>query len=292
MITLDVEKRLSTGKGVKNLHIAMEAAKGDFMALYGPSGSGKTTTLRMLAGLTKPESGEIAVNGSWWFHGKRGINLPARERRVGFVFQDFALFPAMTVRNNIRYAAGKDPASVDRLIDIMELSHLQHSYPSMLSGGQKQRCALARALANRPAMLLLDEPLSSLGPEMRSRLQDLLAEIHRDLEVTILMVSHEMAEIYKLASRMACFGDDGIVKQGAPDDVFGGRYSAKFKVPGTILAFNPGEAVTVISVAIGPSITRVVVDNIDCLRFKIGQKVMVVAKAFSPILLPFDRAEG
>jgi molybdate transport system ATP-binding protein len=290
MISLDVEKRLSTGNGKKTLHIAMGAEQGDFMALYGPSGSGKTTTLRMLAGLTKPESGEIAVNGAWWFNAKRGINMPARERRVGFVFQDFALFPAMTVRENVLYAAGKDVRLADRLIGIMELTLLQHAHPSHLSGGQRQRCALARALANRPGLLLLDEPLSSLDGEMRNKLQDLLAEIHRDMAMTILMVSHEMTEIYKLANSVVCYGNNGIIRQGTPSEVFfKDRYSMKFKVTGTILCIKPGEALSIVSVAIGADITQVAVDNSDIEKFKIGRKVIVAAKAFSPILLPLEQ---
>ncbi|HEV2354437.1 MAG TPA: ATP-binding cassette domain-containing protein, partial [Puia sp.] len=165
--TIRVTKLLHTAHGPQQLDIAFQWQQGRLLAVYGPSGAGKTTLLRMLAGLTDPDSGYIEVNGEVWLDTERRINLQTRLRSIGFVFQDFALFPHLTVRRQLEYALPdrRNVAIVSELIGLMGLEALQHHRPAQLSGGQQQRVALARAIARRPELLLLDEPLSALDDE-------------------------------------------------------------------------------------------------------------------------------
>ncbi|MDZ4378071.1 MAG: ABC transporter ATP-binding protein, partial [Xanthomonadaceae bacterium] len=151
----------------------LAVAAGETVAIVGASGAGKSTLLRMLAGLSQPNSGRIVVDGEPWFDSAKKINLPPQQRAIGFVFQDYALFSNLTVRQNVAYAADKGQASwVVRLLAMTGLTELQDSLPARLSGGQKQRVALARALARKPKLLLLDEPLSALDGALRAQLQD------------------------------------------------------------------------------------------------------------------------
>ncbi len=130
-----MSKELLTSEGPLTLSVHLNFNKKEFISLFGPSGTGKTTTLRMLAGLTKPDSGSITVNGQIWFDSVKKINLPVQKRNIGFVFQDYALFPTMTVRQNLEYAAGKNPISINNIMEIMALNAFGSTYPANLSGG-------------------------------------------------------------------------------------------------------------------------------------------------------------
>jgi len=157
------QKEASRCSGGFLLELEFEMEAEEFIVVLGPSGSGKTTLLRMLAGLEKPEEGSIEVKGEAWYDSKRGINLPPQKRDVGFVFQDYALFPNMSLFENIAFGMKKkDPHRVMELLKLAGLEQLKDKKPSVLSGGQKQRVASLRALAKEPKLLLLDEPLSVL----------------------------------------------------------------------------------------------------------------------------------
>jgi molybdate transport system ATP-binding protein len=205
MITCSLEHRRFAERGGVHLSVSLALPKGGFLALYGASGAGKTSLLRMLAGLLTPDAGRIVVNGETWYDKALGIDLPPQRRSVGFVFQDYALFPNMTVRQNLAFALPRD--ADDRiLVDLIELTDLRRwadRRPETLSGGQQQRVALARALVRQPDLLLLDEPLSALDPGMRFRLQDYLLDLQQRLGFTAVIVSHDVAEIMKLADRVA-----------------------------------------------------------------------------------------
>ncbi|NNM80863.1 MAG: ATP-binding cassette domain-containing protein, partial [Gallionella sp.] len=172
MIDLDIKKRLLGAQGEFSLEVKLHIAQGEFVTLFGVSGAGKTTLLRCLSGLAAPDSGVIRVDGETWLAPQ--TRLPVQQRRVGYMFQDYALFPNMTVRGNLEFALrkGANPKQVDELIAIMTLGELQHRKPDSLSGGQQQRVALARTLAAEPRLLLLDEPFSALDHETKLRLQD------------------------------------------------------------------------------------------------------------------------
>lgn len=221
MVEFSVRKRLHSFSGEMSLEVEMQIAEGELVSLYGRSGAGKTSILRMLAGLMEPDEGYIAVHGRVWLDTRRGINLRPQKRRTGFVFQDYALFPNMSVRENLLFALlpGQDPGIVEELMEMVELTELQDQKPHLLSGGQQQRVALARALVQRPPLLMLDEPLSALDYEMRLKLQAYLLRLHRQYGLTTLLVSHDLPEVLKMADRALVLEGGKVVREGKPRDV-------------------------------------------------------------------------
>lgn len=204
MIKLSVQKILNFSNGKMPLDIDLNIQKGEFIGLYGSSGAGKTSLLRILAGLLEANQGEIIVENNVWFSSFSKVNLKPQHRQVGFVFQDYALFPNMTVKENLQFALKKeqDKRIVEELIELTELGSFQNAKPALLSGGQQQRVALARALVQQPKLLLLDEPLSALDRNMRHQLQDYLLKTHQTYEVTTILVSHDVDELSKLTDRV------------------------------------------------------------------------------------------
>ena len=227
MIALEVRKSLVGPDGAFDLQVNFGVPRGEFLVLYGVSGAGKTTLLRILAGLEEPDDGRIEVEGETWMDRKKGISVSPQKRSVGFVFQSYALFPTMTVRRNLEFAAGrrKDPR-VDLFLKMVELEELQHRYPESLSGGQRQRVALARALIRQPKLLLLDEPLSALDHGMRRKLQDELLRLHQELGLTTVLVSHEHSEIVRLAHRLIYLRQGRVAFDGSPGELFRGGHDS------------------------------------------------------------------
>jgi molybdate transport system ATP-binding protein len=214
LITIDIERKLFGADGEIHLHINSLINKGELVTLYGPSGSGKSSVLRMLAGLMNPLRGLIKVGDQTWYDSTSNTSLKPQHRSFGMVFQDYSLFPNMTVRGNLEFALSKnqDNVIINELLDTIELKKLQDKKPSLLSGGQKQRVALARALVRKPSLLMLDEPLSSLDSEIRSRLQDYILQVHRQFDLTTILVSHDLSEILKMSNRMLVL-ENGIIKR-------------------------------------------------------------------------------
>ena len=221
MLEINIEKSMLTSEGKANLKINTEISSNELLCLFGHSGAGKTTFLRILAGLLKPEKGRIVLGDEVWFDSEKKINLTPQQRNVGFMFQDYALFPNMSVRKNIEFAQkGKNKEDVDNLLSHFGLEALQKQYPAKLSGGQKQRVALARALAAKPNLLLLDEPLSALDYEMRLNLQDEILKAHALLNSVTLLVSHDKDEVRKLATSVILLRNGAVTAQGKPAEVF------------------------------------------------------------------------
>lgn len=201
-IYVDIEKKLGTFQ----LDVKFEA-ENEIMALLGASGSGKSMTLKCIAGVEKPDKGKIVLDGKTIFDSKKKINLSPQQRKIGYLFQNYALFPNMTVEENVSVGihAPKDKRNVivQKLIQKFHLSGLEGHYPSQLSGGQQQRVALARILASEPNILLLDEPFSALDSYLRWQVEQELSEILNKFEGTTLLVSHNRDEVYRLCNRIA-----------------------------------------------------------------------------------------
>lgn len=194
--------------------------------LFGPSGCGKTTTLRCLAGLDRPDSGSIHYGGADWFHAARGIQVPPQERAVGFLFQEYALFPHLTVAGNIGYGLHRDDKQQrDRrsqaMMSLLHIDGLENRYPSQLSGGQQQRVALARTLAARPRLLLLDEPLSALDERTRETIRPELRRLLASLGIPVLLVTHDRVEAMALGDHVIVLDQGKILQQGPIPEVFG-----------------------------------------------------------------------
>ena len=219
----EVSKAFGTFAAVKNVNL--EIPSGDFVALLGPSGSGKTTLLRMIAGLEGLDSGNI------FFNEKDYTYKSIKERNIGFVFQNYALFKHMTIFENIAFGLKVRPRKirpsknvivdkVNELLKLVQLDHLATRYPSQLSGGQRQRIALARALAVEPDVLLLDEPFGALDAKVRQELRHWLREIHQKLNITTIFVTHDQEEALEMADTVVVMNQGKIEQIGNPEEVY------------------------------------------------------------------------
>ena len=201
----------------------LDCDAGEVLALTGPSGGGKTTLLRIIAGLARPADGTIACDGEIWLDTRAGREVPARERRVGFVLQSYGLFPHMTALENVAAGLGDRPAAERRsravaLLERVHLKGLERRRPAELSGGQQQRVAVARALARDPKVLLLDEPFSAVDRATRERLYQELAQLRRELRMPVVLVTHDLDEAAMLSDRM-CILHRGRTLQTARSDL-------------------------------------------------------------------------
>jgi molybdate transport system ATP-binding protein len=206
------------------LDVSLECKPGELVALVGPSGAGKTTVLRAIAGLYRPSAGRISCGGETWFDSTAGIMVPPQARRAGLVFQDYALFPHLSARDNVRLAmhhVAEPERSVraNALLARVHLDGLESRTPDRLSGGQRQRVAIARALARDPKVLLLDEPFSAVDRMTREALKDELANLRRSLDIPIVLVTHDLAEAQALADRISVIDKGRTLQAGGPDDV-------------------------------------------------------------------------
>jgi molybdate transport system ATP-binding protein len=287
MISCSIHKMLQTTQGKMPLDISCEIPAGQLAAIYGASGAGKTTLLRILSGLLSPERGKITVGSEVWLDTERKINRPTQKRNTGIVFQDYALFPNMTIRGNLEYALikGQDKKIVDELIEVMELNQLSNRYPDTLSGGQKQRVALARALVRKPTVLLLDEPLAALDNDMRAKLQDHILQVHKRYNLTTILVSHDISEIFKMSDKIFVLDHGSITKQGTPSEIFANQQvSGKFQFTGSVLSIEKEDIIYVVSVLVNNSIVKVVAIEEDVVNLRQGDKVLVFTKAFNPVI--------
>jgi len=225
-----VAKRFGEREVLKN--ISLRIAAGEFLTLLGESGSGKTTLLRLIAGFERPSSGEI------WMNGERLDTLPPYKRRVNTVFQHYALFPHLSVTDNVAYglrvsgaARAEIPSRVEASLNLVKMREYATTRPSKLSGGQQQRIALARALVNRPQLLLLDEPLSALDANLRKQMQSELKALQRELGITFLFVTHDQEEAMALSDRIALLRNGSLEQVASPRDIYAHpatSYTAQF----------------------------------------------------------------
>jgi len=213
-------------KGLHSFCIDVELSFGDELAvLFGPSGSGKTSILNMLAGIVRPDEGFVTIDGKDVFNSERGISIPIRGRRIGYLFQEYALFPHMTVFENIAYGIDHLPkrevkVKVEKFLELMRLGGLEGRYPHELSGGQRQRVALARTMAVEPEVLLLDEPFSALDQPVREKLRNDLLMIHERYPITTLFVTHDLEEAFIMGERIAILNEGRLEQVGTKEEVF------------------------------------------------------------------------
>jgi molybdate transport system ATP-binding protein len=287
LIHIDIKKTLLSTEGVMTLEVKIDIHTGTLTALFGPSGAGKTTLLRILAGLTKPDAGIIQSGDDVWFDSERKINVLSQKRRIGLMFQDYALFPNMTVEQNIQFAQDeKNHSYTQTLLEVLHLTEFAKRKTVHLSGGQKQRVALARAIARKPQLLLLDEPLSALDSDMRVALQDEIAKVHRMFESTTIMVSHDLNEVFRLAHNVVCIEQGKVTAIGNPQHLFSDTsISGKFQVTGQIAAIEKQDVVNIVTVITGSnSIVKVIAFDDDIRQLSSGDHVLVYSKAFNPII--------
>ena len=218
---VDIEKKL----GSFTLSIKLDAEE-ETLALLGASGCGKSMTLKCIAGIERPDRGRIVVDGVTYFDSEKKIDLSPQERRTGFLFQNYALFPNMTVWQNVMCGAAREKDKnlrrerAEEILESFGLKELKNRYPSQLSGGQQQRVALARILVSEPRILLLDEPFSALDSHLRFRLEQEVRAVIRSFGKTVVLVSHDRDEVFRMADQVAVLKDGRVENQGVKKEVF------------------------------------------------------------------------
>jgi molybdate transport system ATP-binding protein len=239
------------------LNIHLRAGPG-ITVLFGPSGAGKTLTLNCIAGFAHPDEGRILVNDELYFDGAANVHIPARRRRCGYIFQDHALFPHMSVRENLRFAMSATGSELNRrigrhrrineLLEAFELTDLAARKPAQLSGGQKQRAALARILVSEPRLLLLDEPTRGLDARLRRAFYEVLQRTRARLQVPVLLVTHDLAEAFELADSVCLMDRGRLLQSGSRDTVLSRPATVEIArslgiynvIPTTVGALDPG----------------------------------------------------
>ncbi len=265
---------------IQNLNL--DIRNGEFLTLLGPSGCGKTTTLRMIAGFEKPDCGEILINGV------NVVQLPPNKRNVNTVFQSYALFPHMTVFDNVafglkmsKYPSEEIERRVMDVLSIVKLTAFADRKPGQLSGGQQQRVAMARAVVNKPAVLLLDEPLSALDAKLRSEMQNELKQLQRELKITFVLVTHDQEEALSISDRVVVMNEGYVQQIGTPREVYEepqNLFTAKFV--GDINIFDA----QVIDIEDG-----VVIADVEGYRCAVDNKrPMHIGETFKLLLRPED----
>jgi len=265
------------------LDVTFELNKGDFLSIYGQSGAGKTTILRLIAGLDEVTNGCLKNNDTTWFDSSKGINLKPQQRSIGFVFQDNTLFPNMSVIENLEFALkkGQSKTIIHELISSFGIKDLINRNITSLSGGQQQKVALARAIVQKPAILLLDEPLSAVDDTNRHMLQNLLLKIHNQYELTTILVSHNVPEIFKLSNKVLKIKAGKIEKLGTPKEIFSSNtISNQITLIGIVLDFEEKNNVYTIVIQSNTNIIKQIVSKTDFKHYKIGELIAISLSNF------------
>jgi iron(III) transport system ATP-binding protein len=307
---LTMTYRTSHGEHQAVKGVSLEIKQGQFYTLLGPSGCGKTTILRCVAGLEHPDSGEIVIGGRTVYSGDSRVWVPPHDRNIGMVFQSYAIWPHMTVFENVafplRHKKPKPPRAeirdrVAKALALVHLAGLEDRPAPYLSGGQQQRLALARALVAEPRVLLLDEPLSNLDAKLREEMRLEIREVVERLGVTTLFVTHEQIEALTMSDVMAVMNDGRIIQEGAPADIYAkpkGAFVADFIgrsnfLSGKITALtgspgngNGGGATAIVATPIGPITARVEAEA------QLGDTVTVAIRPENVALLPHAPNSG
>lgn len=287
MIKINVSKKLLMAHGPATLQIDTVIEGEGITALYGHSGAGKTSLLKIIAGLMQPEKGLIEVNGEVWLNTERKINRPVQQRNIGFVFQDAALFPNMTVEQNLLYAAGNnqhDKTAIARLLQLVNMESLVHSRPAQLSGGQQQRVALVRALIRQPRVLLMDEPLSALDAGMRSQLRTAIQTMQQQFRPATLLVTHDITELHQLAGHVIHIDQGKIVNSGKPAAVLP-ALSNNLQLTGTIVQIVPSGSQYEVTIQTGSECLVITATPAQISNLQPGDKIALHGQVVAPAIV-------
>jgi len=269
------------------LNVDFELQKGDFLSIYGESGAGKTTILRIISGLENADKGIINSNDSIWYNSESKINIKPQERKIGFVFQNNSLFPNMTVIKNLEFALEKNQSKsiISELIETIDLTKLKDRKIDSLSGGQRQKVALARALVQKPSLLLLDEPFSAIDDYNRLKLQDYILKIHHKYNLTTILVTHNLPEIFKLSNKVLKIKNGKVEAFGSPTELFlTQENNSTFKLLGTILSLNKEEGEYLIYILVSGNIINRLVSEKEFNKYTVGELIELSSSNFQPVL--------
>lgn len=279
MIELNFCKTLNGANGRFLLEVNENIALGSKVAFFGKSGVGKSTILKVLSGLEKIDRGKIIVGGEVWSDER--YSLPPQKRKIGFVFQDYSLFPNLSVFENIAYGKNADKKRVNELIEMMELGAMCDLKPSKLSGGQSQRVALARALANSPRILLLDEPFSALDSAIKNKLLSEVLHLQKELGFTLLLVSHDIGEVYRLSEEVIFLQNGKVTSRTSPKGAF---EKNNIQLIAQVLDIKVNDLVCEVCVLLGEKVLSFVANPSELEGIEVGESVEVVLKSFSPMI--------
>ena len=296
----DVAIAKDVGSGAQRFRLQVAFASDvERLVLFGPSGAGKTLTLKAIAGLLRPDAGHIRLGDETLFDAGRRIDAPPRRRRCGYLFQEYALFPHLTVRQNVAFgldAGWRNPradaggAAVERWLDALELRPLAARFPDQLSGGQRQRVALARALVGSPRALLLDEPFAALDEPLRNRLRAELAELQAQLALPILLITHDPADVEAFADEIVHIDGGRAVVPPARDDQdnHAMKTSARNQFVGTVSRIASGVIDDEVEIALASGqriVATVSHESVARLGLAIGRAVFALVKASSVVVV-------
>jgi molybdate transport system ATP-binding protein len=296
----DVAIRKKMGSGARSFDLDISfSSDASRLVLFGPSGAGKTLTLKAVAGLLRPDEGQIAFEGEPLFDAAAGIDVPARDRGLGYLFQEYALFPHLTIRQNVAFGLGKgwrnarrrgaDPAA-ERWLEALELGSLGDRFPDQLSGGQRQRAALARALAAKPRALLLDEPFAAMDVPLRGKLRAQLRDLQARFALPILLITHDAADVEAFADEIVYVEAGRTTTSSFPvQQEVAMKSSARNQLVGTVSRVTPGAVNDEVEIALegGQRIVAVVTRESSVrLGLAVGVEAFALVKASSVIIVP------
>lgn len=274
MVEIDIKQHI--GKGSFELDFKATINTNDFVCVFGPSGAGKTTLLRLISGIDKPTSGLIKSDKLTWFNADQNMNISPAKRKIGYVPQVNALFANMTVKQNLEFALLKNQTNdiINDLIDILDLNDILNKKIDCISGGEKQRVSIAQALVQKPNILLLDEPFSAIDAVMTKKLRAYLLKIYKALDLTIIFVSHQIADVFTLANHVIKLEQGKIIEQGSPAEVFtNGNTQGSLQNIGIVITLLDDNFVEVLV-----NNTKLKISNSANQSLKIGDEVVLESK--------------
>jgi len=286
LLSFHIEKEMKGKTGAVNLVFDAQIMLNDFVSVMGKSGAGKTSLLRMLCGLLTPDSGYIRFGSEEWYNSSTGVNMPPQKRRAGLVFQDYALFPNMTVFGNLKFAAGRNNIHlINELIELTGLESCANRYPDTLSGGQAQRAALCRTVVNKPRILLLDEPMASLDRDTREHLHKVIISIHDRFAITSILVTHDLSDAFRLSNKLMIIENGNIISFDTPENVISPEINTKLTLHEIVASIDKGPVSATLTVFIDNSLIKVNIPMEEADNFHRGDNLLMPAQISNPVVI-------